>query len=323
MRITFDASSEDSSSFNDQPAQPTPFVYAGKTITITRTSSGDVSDDFTDKADPSTIGELHSMLDEQAVFFPKQPVSIGDEWPGDPQALGRALQLAGTDRAGMTLKLLSVKDLNGRSTAEIKVSVVAMKAQGGIQSQLILQGTSLVDLQTGHAIKTNLAGTIKLNGQQSSTDPNGNAVTYQIDGNGTITSSGSADFITGDAGGAPATPTVNVPTNVPTPAAPGAINPLAPPASFTGKFASDTLTLDGADSNGDFQGSILLGQNKFPAKAKINAQSLDGTFEAGGNSFPFTANLDGDTVTLSSGGKTYTLKRSAPAPVNPLDPGGM
>jgi hypothetical protein len=318
MRITFDADSSDSSSFADQPAQSVPFVYAGKAITITRGDDGSVTDDFTGQADPNASGELHSMLDEQAVFFPKQPVSVGDEWQGDPQALSRALQLAGNDRAGMTLKLLSVKDVGGRSIAEIKVSVVAQKAQGTLQSEVILQGTSLVDLQSGHAVKSDLAGTIKLNGQQTSNDPNGNAVTYQVEGSGTLTSSGTADFLNTGAPAAAGGPSA-VDGGA---AAPAAVNPLAPTPSFTGKFAGDSLSLDGSDSNGAYQGSLQLGENKFPAKATVNGPSLTGTFDAGGSSFSFTATMDGDSVTLNSGGKTYRLKRSVPAPVNPLDPGG-
>jgi hypothetical protein len=257
------------------------------------------------------------MLDEQAVFFPTHPVSVGDEWPADPQALARALQLAGKDTAGMTLKLLSVKDISGRATAELKVSVAAIKGQGGIQSKLIMQGTTLVDLQSGHAIKSDLKGTIDLQGEQSSTDPNGNAVTYQVEGSGTLNTGGSADLSSSDLPAAPiSSPPFAAGGNPPV----AAVNPLAPaPAGFTGKFANDSLTLDGSDSNGDYQGSITLGQNKFPAKAKINGQSLDGTFEANGTSFPFTATVNGDSVSLVSGGKTYALKRSGP--VNPLDPG--
>jgi hypothetical protein len=327
LRISFDAGCEDSSSFADQPAQPTPFAYAGKTITITRGDNGDVTDDFNDKADASSIAGLHAMLDEEAVFFPNKPVAVGEEWSADPQILSRALQLAGNDRAGMTLKLLSVDQTGARPTAEVKVSIVAMKTQGQIQSKVILQGTSVVDLQTGHAIKSDLKGTIDLQGQQTANGPDGQPATYQVSGSGTLTTAGTADFISADAGAPPASNTPVATGNGPGPAfgtaptPPAGVNPLAPPPSFTGKFANDTLTLDGSDSNGDFQGSIQLGQTKYPAKARVNGQSLNGTFDAGGSSFPFTATLDGDTVSVVSGGKTYTLKRSVPAPVNPLDPG--
>ncbi len=326
LRIKFDVTSSDSTAMNDQPAQSVPFPYAGKTVTITRNDDGSVSDDFNGQADPSNSAELHSLLDEGAVFFPAKPISVGDEWPADPQVLSRALQLTGKETAGMTLKLLSVNDVAGHQVAEIKVSVAAIKFQGGIQSKVIMQGTSLVDVQTGQCTKSDLAGTIDLQGQQSSNGPDGNPVTYDIAGNGTISSSSTEHPLGGTSPTpaptpAPAAEAPAVANNpAPTPSAPAdsAINPLgaAATASFTGKFSDGKLTLDGTDSNGDFSGTLQLGDSKFPAKARINGQSLDGTFNAGGTSFPFTATLNGDTVNLTSGGKNYTLTRAAP--VNPL-----
>jgi hypothetical protein len=87
-------------------------------------------------------------------------------------------------------------------------------------------------------------------------------------------------------------------------------------ASIAGKYSDGNLTIDlsGSDS---LTGTIALGTNSFPATAHASGNNVDGTFTANGNSFAFSATLDGDTLTLTSGGKTYTLKRMAGSS-NPL-----
>jgi hypothetical protein len=87
-------------------------------------------------------------------------------------------------------------------------------------------------------------------------------------------------------------------------------------AAVAGKYSDGKLTVDlsGTDS---LTGTIALGANQYPATAHASGNNLDGSFTTGGNAFPFTATLDGDTMTLVSGGKTYTLQRAS-APANPL-----
>jgi hypothetical protein len=87
-------------------------------------------------------------------------------------------------------------------------------------------------------------------------------------------------------------------------------------AAVAGKYSDGNLTVDlsGSDS---LTGTISLSGNQYPATAHANGNSVDGSFAASGINFPFKATLDGDTLTFTSGDKTYTLKRVSAA-ANPL-----
>ena len=69
---------------------------------------------------------------------------------------------------------------------------------------------------------------------------------------------------------------------------------------------------------GGYVGAIRLGDTPYPCHANDNGDHLTGTFASGGNAFPFTATLAGETLTLSTAGAAYTLTRPA---TNPLDTG--
>ncbi len=101
-------------------------------------------------------------------------------------------------------------------------------------------------------------------------------------------------------------------------------------AAISGKYSDGQLTVEITESAGACTGSFTMGNQQFPVVAKSKDNALDGAFQSGNNSFPFKATLDTDTLTLTTGSKTYTLKRvsaavnplgaSAPAPANPLAP---
>ncbi len=98
-------------------------------------------------------------------------------------------------------------------------------------------------------------------------------------------------------------------------------NPLAKPVDiWVGKFSSDqmTVTVSPADS-GKYTGTIQLQDQKFPFTASVDQATFKGQFDSDGNKFDFTAALQGDKLTLQSGGRQYVLDRSTPPPpVNPL-----
>ena len=100
-------------------------------------------------------------------------------------------------------------------------------------------------------------------------------------------------------------------------------NPLAaPPQPFAGTFQNDKLTVrleyDATLPIPSYKGTIEMGPVAFPARGSVKDGKLEGNFtDKDGNSFAFVAALDGDTLTLASGGATYKLAAQRPA-VNPL-----
>ena len=288
-----------------------PFVYAGKTVTITRGDDGSVTDDFTGQADPAAVSELHTMMEQEQSLFPKNAVGVGEEWPADASALSAsALQLQGNDQAGATMKLLSVKVIDGRPTAEVKVSLALVKNQQGIVAKVISQGTTLIDIRTGHSLSLDAKGTTTITGDQ--TAPGGQGQ-FHVEGNGTLNTSMASKFISvGDSGGLSPPPPVDQTANA---GGGGAVNPLSPDApadAFAGQFSDGKLTIDLSTAADGYSGTITLGAKKYPVTAHHNGKRIEGTFDTGGNKFPISATVSGDTMMLTSGQKTYTLKKPPP-----------
>lgn len=88
-------------------------------------------------------------------------------------------------------------------------------------------------------------------------------------------------------------------------------------ADYSGTFKDGQLTVTLTASEGRYAGTIQMQGKTLPCAARETDGQLKGTFESGGNKFEFAATLQGDTLTLQSGGTGYTLKRQAAA-VNPL-----
>jgi hypothetical protein len=89
-----------------------------------------------------------------------------------------------------------------------------------------------------------------------------------------------------------------------------AINPLGAAAdplagSYNGQNIS--LTLSGA---GTYKGELTFNGQTYPVQATANGPSLTGTFNSSGTNFDFTATLQGTTLTLLSGGSSFTLEKN-------------
>jgi len=100
----------------------------------------------------------------------------------------------------------------------------------------------------------------------------------------------------------------------------GTTAPAADP--LTGTFDGDGLTVTVEGGSGSYRGSLALGGRSFPFEATGSGGRLDGNFSSDGQQFAFSATLNGDALTVQSGGATYrTLRTSAgpAAPANPLD----
>jgi hypothetical protein len=91
-------------------------------------------------------------------------------------------------------------------------------------------------------------------------------------------------------------------------------------ADWSGTYVGQQLSIDlTAAGAGGYSGTIHMGNQQFPLTAQMAANGqLNGTFTSGGNAFAFAAVVNGDDMTLASGGSTYTLHRKPAAPVNPL-----
>lgn len=105
-------------------------------------------------------------------------------------------------------------------------------------------------------------------------------------------------------------------------------NPLAPTptTTFAGRYAGDDLVLELTGGPAAYRGTLTFQGQSMPVRAEADGSVLTGTFESGGASFAFTAELAGADLALETGGARYLLardgepggpERAEPAPATP------
>ena len=92
---------------------------------------------------------------------------------------------------------------------------------------------------------------------------------------------------------------------------------LAAAADAPDKYSDGKLTLEWTQSNDSYSGTLTLGAQQFPATAHAGVDGISGSFVASGSQFPFSGTINGDTLTLTTGGAKYFLKKQGGA-ANPL-----
>lgn len=164
--------------------QPVAVPFAGQTVTVTRDARGQVQHDFKGAADPSVLEELTGYLPATRDSFPPRPLAIGEEWEPDTAALRQSHAMGPQDHLSVKARLVAIRDFDGRRVAEIETTWSITKQQGEGQMQNDVRGTSLVDLDTGNTLRSQFAGTSSMRGSQQMQQPGGQAVTVQMQSEG-------------------------------------------------------------------------------------------------------------------------------------------
>lgn len=308
VRVTFTSDSSNGGTLGGQPAPQ--FPLAGKTVTVRRGQNGQVSNDLAQQVDEQTLGELDRMLDPDLSVYPNHPVAVGDEWDADTAALGRQFQLNPDDKVTLKCRFRAVQNLDGRDVAELALAGQVIKHdQGFILTTTHLDGVSLIDLATGETLQADMNGKMSSRGAKPG-NGDGDVGKVVIDADGQL----EMHLRVRGAGAGAAPPAADTPA---------VENPLARHAkTLAGSFKGDELSIDVMGDADHYTGTITRGEKSFPFTAHAEGNKLAGSFQAAGASFDFTATLDGETLTLSSDGNTYTMKRAATSvtapPKNPL-----
>lgn len=96
-----------------------------------------------------------------------------------------------------------------------------------------------------------------------------------------------------------------------------AVDTLAAGASapYAGTFSGEGMRIELVAQGNAYTGTIHFNGQDFPVKAEEAGGRLEGSFEHQGASFPFTAMLQGRSLTFTTEGTSYRLKRET---ANPL-----
>jgi hypothetical protein len=104
-------------------------------------------------------------------------------------------------------------------------------------------------------------------------------------------------------------------------AAPAPRDPFAAPAAvdpLLGVFADERITLEVRGVVGGYEAEVTANEQVFPLQLTPHPEGFDGSFRNGGETFPFTARLEGDVMLFVTAGTTYRLSRRSPAPRDPF-----
>lgn len=292
--FVFDKTTGSETAMNGQPAQAMPSSLSGKTVTVTRTGEKELN--YSTELDEAAAAEVKEMFTQEHTLLPSKPVTVGDSWDIDPAELKSMMPPGGEAKAKG--KLLSVETAGGRQIATVEFTIAMNGAMQGMAMNFDLSGKGTVDVASGQPVDVEISGPLKASGRQQT--PNG-AVDVAMTGKMTMNMKSKRE----GAGGGPV-----VPVN------PGG-NPLAAAPDFAGTYSNESMTVKLVSGIAGWTGTIKKGDNEFIiSKATTSGSKITGKFTVGADAFDFDATLDGKTLTLSTGGATYTLTRAASA--NPL-----
>ena len=296
--------------------QTTPFALAGKTVTVTRPVGGEATVDTggveVDDAVKKSVGDL---VDYNPADLPPKPLEVGESYK--PKIPPRAGEI---DKADMTVTLVRVSDRGGRQVAELRADGQFTGDMEGMKVEGTRSGPMLVDLATGLVLDSTLDGKMTLNGTQ---EQGGMKVT--MDGTGTGSSSATGEILSGGGSTGGTTATASSPTSsaTPTPAPAATAAPAQTPAATAaasgsatlapGSYAGDGLTVTVLPNN-----ELAMTRGPLTMTGRVTSMTgdaLSGTFTHEGNAYEFTGTKTPAGMTLTTGGKTYTLQKAGSNPL--------
>ena len=143
----------------DEIVTPCPFIH--EDVIIVGHEDEAVTDDFSGKAGPDDIEDIHDVLNPDQDFFPEKPVFVGESWdPSDKVAKHAGLEKG--DTCKVDCRLDWVKELDGRKMAQITGSAEIVQHESGrVEQATDEQITLLVDLTEGMIVKCDETAKVK------------------------------------------------------------------------------------------------------------------------------------------------------------------
>ena len=180
--------------------QKKPTALAGQTVTVRRQAQGDAEVACAVTLSDEEQKEARELIDPTDGFFAKKAVKVGDRWISDEKAIARMFELGPEDRGTLRMTLKALRDVGGRRTAEISAALVLQQKQDYMKIATDLEGTILIDVETGVAVDIELRGPLAISGETQQDDESGNSVKVTVEGGGECTYRGVSRRLTGESG---------------------------------------------------------------------------------------------------------------------------
>ncbi len=206
VRVRFGPECMDTEQAGAAGPEQKPTALAGQTVTVRRQAQGDAAVECAVALSEDEQKEARESIEPTEGFFAKKAVKVGDRWISDEKAIARALDLGPDDRGTLRMTLKALRDVAGRRTAEVAAALVVERKQDYMKIAADLEGTILIDVETGVAVGLDLRGPLAISGETEQEDENGNPAKVTVEGDGECAYRSSARRLPAETGSVPANP---------------------------------------------------------------------------------------------------------------------
>jgi len=155
-RADVDKDSTDTSRTGNAKTITTTCPFAGKSIILTRDSDDYLSNNFPGDASSDDVNQLNDFLIPDAVFYPDQPVAVGEVWDSSKKWLP---YINSGDRISSQCRLDWVRTIDGRQMGQISnVEAMIEHEDGNVEEDVQFTSTMLVDIAAGTIVQCDGSG---------------------------------------------------------------------------------------------------------------------------------------------------------------------
>jgi hypothetical protein len=188
QRIAVDKSSGEFYQFSGETPSQDRVKLAGKTVDVTRQPGDFTTFRVNGNYDPRTQDEILMWLGRDDDLYPNHPVRLREKWD-IRRAMGHQRILSDDQQTIAYAKLAAVRMIHGRPFAQLVVSMAvvgSLKKAKNIHMEMQVEGTAMVDLESGRVARMDLAGDIGGSGPIQVAIPGRGATTINSVGTGKI-----------------------------------------------------------------------------------------------------------------------------------------
>jgi hypothetical protein len=162
-RVTFGKGCFSFDKIDDEPRRDQRMIYSDKTVTFRVLPDGTLDHDFGVKANGRHMRLLRDTVMGRTTILPDYLVGIGDRWHAD-DAIREVMQVDPGATVSLIGTLKAVREQNGRRVADISVTAAVLATERGLNLETGIEGTYVIDVETGVPIKVDLVGQITVAG---------------------------------------------------------------------------------------------------------------------------------------------------------------
>ena len=156
-RVAFDKGCFSFEQVDDQPRRDQRMVYSDKTVTFRMLPDGTLDQDFGVNTNGREMRLIRDAILGRTTFFPTQLVAIGDRWCAD-EFMRELMQLRASDTLSTIFTLKAVREQDGRQVADVTATAAVLMTDRGMNLEVGIEGTFIVDVATGVPLKEDLIG---------------------------------------------------------------------------------------------------------------------------------------------------------------------